>query len=370
MNPTIKARDFAEVTRRLREQGVSHDDSFLGTRVLSAYQMILGGSVDQRASQMEISLPDLEDYVQTDIVKDNILAMSALYYVAQLEDLKFFMVMDRIADHFQSGMIPLRRSTAGDTIYKYIRSAHERFNESERRGMYARAFGMAQGAVDEPMPNREFGDLWLRFLSSVDVYNREAPSSVKRTLGPQTIMKNARDLAVNLTLHGYGIAYHGAVELQQHVVQLLDLMRNPELQQAYGVLNEWQLVERVSDLWLGGAVNSTRQRTLATTGKNIIKWLADNQPRLTDLTKADKFEPVGRDGDLVRNIERWLAATGTDDAATDKFSDAVSVQSQPTLPNLALRAMDPLQGLLGGNGTVGNAIASLTNLANTTTPVS
>ncbi|MFT3696811.1 MAG: hypothetical protein QM831_26960 [Kofleriaceae bacterium] len=350
MASVIYSRQYAEVVRRLAEQGIKADDPQLRIKFLNAWQIVLGGSVAQRASQLSVDLPNLEDTTQADIIGDNVLATSALYFAAQLEDLKFFQVADKVTEQFMSGMIPISRSQGSEAIYQYYREAPDRFTEHERRSMYARAFGFAQGAVDEPMPNREFSDLWVRFCSSVSIYDREVEvTGVRKSISGPELFKCARDLAVNLSLHGYGIAHFAAVELQATIKALLKTLSYPDVLQAYGVIDVWQLVERVSGLYLGGAANSVRQRTMAQTGASIIKWLATNSRQLSapagviNLGRGRKQPET----DLVSAIERWLAVTGMGDDTAEKYSEPVSLQQQPTIPDMALRAApDVLQDAL------------------------
>src|SRR3569623_1417212 len=162
-NTTIFTGQFAEVVRRLSDQGVTDTDPQLRMKFLNAWQTVLGGAVVQRAAQISIDLPDLEDKSQADIITDNVRAVAAVYFAAQLEDLKFFQVADKITEQFLGGMEPISRSAGSEAVYKYYREATQRFTEHERRSLYARTFGFAHGAVDEPMPNRDFNDLWVRF---------------------------------------------------------------------------------------------------------------------------------------------------------------------------------------------------------------
>lgn len=367
MNPAvIYTQQLAEVVRRLIELGVTDSDKQLYSKFQNAFATVLGGSVVTRASQIHIDLPSLEDNVQADIVKDNVLAVSALYFAAQLEELKFFAVADKVAEQFEAGLIPMSRSEGGLAIYQYMRDAVNRFTEAERRGIYARAFGFAQGSVDEPLPNREFADLWIRFLSAVSVLTREEGITVRRALTAQQVFKNARDLAVNVSLHGYGIAHFAAVELQDLVKRIIKMLSFPDVIAAYGVNDVWQLVERVSGLYLGGAVNSVRQRTLAQAGSQIIQWLARKQNVLVS-AQSHGIDFL-KEGELIGNVERWLAVTGTDDQATEKYFEPVSVSQQPTIPNLSLQGIpQSLQSLLP---TVANGQLPLGQLPGIgTTPV-
>ncbi|HET7500204.1 MAG TPA: hypothetical protein VFK02_04350 [Kofleriaceae bacterium] len=354
-NPVIFTRQFAEVVRRLHEQGVRANDPQLRIKFLNAWHIVLGGSVAQRASQIPVDLPDLEDRAHADIIKDNVRALAALYFAAQLEDLKFFQVADKITEQFLAGMIPISRSAGSEAIFQYYRDAEDRFTETERRSMYARAFGFAQGAVDEPMPNREFADLFLRFVASVSIFDRErVVTGVRKSVTPTILFKCAADVAQNLSLHGYGVAHFAAVELQDTIKFLLKTLSYPDVLQAYGVLDVWQLVERVSGLYLGGAANSVRQRTMAQAGSQIILWLAEKAKQLSapagtiDLGTTER----PKETQLVGYVERWLAVTGMGEDATEKYAEPVAIQSQPTIPDMALRAApDLLQDAMSLVGT-------------------
>ncbi len=348
MNPVIFARQLAEVVRRLRELGVRDDDQQLHSKFLNAFQIVLGGSVAQRAAQIKIELPDLEQDVQADIIKDNVDATAMLYMAAHLEDAKLFATYDTIAAQFLRSEVPMVRSETGGDIYRFIKDAPNRFTEAERRGFYARTFGFAQGSVEEGLPNVQFSDLWIRFLSAVSVLVREDGAYVRKAITAQQVFKNARDLAVNLSLHGYGVAYFAAVELQSLIKSTLKTLSQPEVLQAYGVNDAWQLVERVSAIYLGGTVNTVRQRTLAQAGSRIIQWIAAHTPMLVQPGGA---LDVTHDIELVSNVERWLAVTGTDSGVTSKFAEPVSLPSQPTIPNLQLQmAQDLLGGIPKMNG--------------------
>jgi hypothetical protein len=347
------------VVRRLREQGVDDKDLLLHARFQNAFNMVLGGSVAQRSSQININLPDLDEDVQADIAPDNVIAVSAIYFTAQLEELKLIAVAEKVSEQFMQQQVPISRGIGGEAIFRFIKDAPNRLTEVERRGIYARTFGFAQGAVDEPLPNREFADLWIRFLSAVSVLNREVnATAMRKSLTAEQAFKNARDLAVNLSLHGYGVAHFAAVELQELVTTVLKMLSYPEVLSAYGVNDIWQLVERVSGAYLGGYANGVRQRTLAQSGARIIQWLAKKQPQLV-AGLAGKLTFI--DDELVPEVERWLAVTGTDDTSIDKFSDVVSMPSQPTIPSLSLSA-DSLAHL-AQPGAIQNAMQNLASLA-------
>jgi hypothetical protein len=329
---TVFARQVAEVSRRLVEEGALATDPQLKVRVTALLSVVLGDSIDGRASAIDVSLPDLEEETQATILKDNVNALAAVYFAAMLEDYKVFDVSNTVADQFMQGILPLSRGPGGNSIYDFIRDTPNRFTAVERRTIYAQSLGLAQGSVDVQLPNREFQDLWIRFVSTASLANRQTSLANSRlvTTGalvtPEQVFKAAKDLAVNLSLHGYGIGHFAAVELQKLIKTVIAMLSFPDVIAAYGVRDIWQLVERVSQLYLGGSVNGVRQRTMAHHGAKIIEFLATKATQLSGAFTTLDLTPINT------NVEQWLAVTGTDDNTVDKYSAPVAVTQQPTIP--------------------------------------
>jgi hypothetical protein len=350
----FRARQVGEIGRALIGERTDPNDPQFGARFDRALATSLSGATQGNPSMIDIDLPDLEAGTEADIISDNVKALSAIYFSAMLEELKFFSVMDKVVEQFMNGALPIKRGSAGDPLYRYHREAQLRINEFERRGLYARSFGVAQGSVEEEMPNREFSDLWIRFLSAVSVHGRELNTAERRMVSTEQVFKTARDLAVNLSLHGYGLAHFAAVELQTLIKSTKDTLSNPDVLAAYGVRDIWQLVERVGNTYLGGAVNGVRQRTMAASGAAIIQWLATSAPTLIGSLRTLQI-----DKDLISHVERWLAVTGTPDAAIEKYSEPVALQNQRTIPDFALPA---------SAGAAGDAIRDALARINPATP--
>ncbi|HSR98200.1 MAG TPA: hypothetical protein VLM79_14175 [Kofleriaceae bacterium] len=327
----FETRRVAELSRALIAEHIDENDALFDARFTRALATSLSGATEGRASVIDIDLPDLEAGTEADIISDNVRALSLIYFSAMLEELKFFAVMDKVVDQFMSGALPIKRGSAGDPLYLYHRNAQNRINEYERRGLYARSFGVAQGSVDEPLPNREFNDMWIRFLSAVSALGRETGITERRTVTSEQVFKSARDLAVNLSLHGYGLAHFAAIELQSIINNIKSTLSAPDILAAYGTRDVWQLVERVSYMYLGGSVNGVRQRTMATSGGNIIQWLADKAPNL-----AGTFRTLQVDAVVISHVERWLAVTGTPDSAVERYQEPVAIQTQRTIPDFSL----------------------------------
>jgi hypothetical protein len=333
ISKTLRARQLAEVTGRLIDDRVSPDDPHIRRYVITALTQSLGGGIEGSASDFDVDLPDLDRGIAVEIEKNNVRAVAAIYFSAMLEEMRLYAVAEKIVDHFMIGMVPIGRGPAGDRLYRWIKTAPERFTEAERRGVYGRVLGLAHGAATDLVPNREFSDLWIRFLSPVSLLAREELSTEMRRVSQEQVLKAGRDLGVNLSLHGFGIAHPAAIEMQKLINQIREMLSAPDLLRAYGVNDIWQLVDRVNQMYLGGYVNGVRYRTMAQAGANIILWIADNAAKLASVAPAGGINFL--DPRLVNNVERWLAVTGTPDASVERYTDPVDLRAQPTVPAFA-----------------------------------
>ena len=258
------------------------------------------------------------------IVADNIRLMGAAIASALFDELKAFEVVDQIVEQFQRGALPIGRGAAGKRLHRYWREAPDRMSEAERRNFYA-TLGVP-GGQPGVAANRDFQDLWLRFVSAVASLDRNAPpSSIDRIKQP------ARDLAANMSTHGGGTLYHAAAELRKQVADMTEILSDRDLQSAFGARDLWSVIDHVAASELGGARNTARYRTLATSAATIINWLADHEHRLCDPTQplidpgAIKAPPdcgsgeaaggTPADYDLVNACEMWLAESGIPDSS-------------------------------------------------------
>ena len=251
----------------------------------------------------------------------SIRAMRSIYAAAMLEELKLFQVAGRLVELFQSGALPIARGAAGQQLYRYARTTRERLAPADRRALYARTLGIG-GSPPDSRPNRDFGDLWMRFLASVAALAPQA--SVTRILGlAEDVRRAGRDLAANLSAHGDGLAYYEARELHGQIKLITELLSKPEIRSAYGARDLWQVVDKVAALELGGASNITRHRTMAMSGSTIIAWLAR---RARDLARPSGLVlkvpasarpsrsggPRPSDADLVAACDPWLSVAVVD----------------------------------------------------------
>jgi len=256
---------------------------------------------------MTPDLPDLD--ADADIVPDNVRAVGTIYSTWLLEQAGAFRVLERIADLFRQGLLPLGRGRVADALHRLWRRG-ERMTARERAGFYARALGVPGADAGAGEPNRDFQSLWLRFVVAVSMYvqprgtgNLEVPS----TPAKETVREAARVLAVNISAHGGGAVRGAARKLIDEAQQMLGLLGEPELLRAFHARDVWQLIDRVQRQYLGGAINVARYRVLADSGSRIVDWLADHAEALR--APRSPGGPIMRDADLVDAAERWLSAS-------------------------------------------------------------
>src|SRR5262249_25446238 len=104
---TVLARQVAEVTRRLVEEGALATDPQLKVRVTALLSVVLGDSISGRASAIDVNLPDLEEETVAAVIGDNVISCAPLYMAAMLEDYKFFAAGDYVAHTlFMQGVLP------------------------------------------------------------------------------------------------------------------------------------------------------------------------------------------------------------------------------------------------------------------------
>lgn len=361
----LSARNIAAVVRRLVADSVSANDAWLASRVQSAYDMQTGVVAGAPASAMEIMLPDLDDATDVEIQRENLHAAQAIYFAYMLEEMRMPQVVERIVELFRGGLLPLGRGKAGDYLFNYYKKSSERITEGERRDLYMRMFGAPGGDPNGNEPNRDFNEMWLRFISAVSTFARQSGldrmlrANIPVAVSQEQVRKAGRDLAANLSLHGYGIAYFAATEMQSMILEFRDQLSDPEIRGAFGARDMWQVIDQVNANYLGGTRNTHRYRTQARAGAVIIRWLANHHQRLSgrfgevismnalnnpQLRGSDQPTVEPNDWDLVQACEQWLAVGGVQDASVEQYSQPTEspvITSKPIqMPQMARDVLD------------------------------
>jgi hypothetical protein len=369
----VDAGEFAKVMRELVTKGVDANERQLHRKVSEALDHVQNVVGDGVTSEIGIDLPDLDATSDSEIVADNVRLMGPVICAAMLDELKAFQVVDKLLENAQNGQLPIGKGNAGALLYKRWKEAPNRMSENERRDLYAMTMGQP-GGNPSIQGNTDFNDLWLRFVSSVSQFVRQQDvdrllrAALPSATGAQQMRKAARDLASNLSLHGFGMTYYAALELQGEIKQMIALLSDAEIRGATGAKDMWGVIDVIATTQLGGARTSSRYKTLATCGAIITAWLANNIDRIMRplgslLDMMDVRSPMPRsagqkatsnptDYDLVNACELWLADTATSDSRVDEMSQprmSPVMTSQPVqVPAFAREFLDDIPGAAGG----------------------
>ena len=256
--------------------------------------------------------------VSGDLDSPSIRATELIYVASMLEQAKMFEVVDRLVQLFESGRLPIRRGLATEKITTYAKATALRMSARERRAVYRRVLGT--DAAGDDTSNRGFNDLWLRFLSAVASFAR-AGAADRSAQSQEEIRKVGRDLAANLSQHGYGMAYVEARELQGQIRDMMDVLSDREILSAYGARDLWQVVDSLASREFGAAGKSGRYRSMSTSGATVMAWLATKSDELSlgslrpvlnvdeiqrHVTKGADVTAAPSDYDLLTAVDEWL----------------------------------------------------------------
>jgi hypothetical protein len=300
--------------------------------------------------------PDVADGVEqgedtnAEIISANLRALEPVYFTAMLEEGRLYQVIDYLVAMFSRGMLPLGPGRAGAMLYQQWKGHHCRLTTGQRHTVYARAFGLPGGDANVT-PNSKFTDLWLSFVSIVGMYSAELQSLPpgERSVSTEEVLVSGRNLAVNLSNHGHGLAWFAAPDFKSEIKQVIELLSDGELLVAFGAKNPWEVIQNVAVSELGVAPNIPRAHTRAESGVIIIRWLANRRARLLRPSSANilRHEDIveGRtaaslnkkamvyptDADLVIACEQWLGVSGTQEAEL-KDQPAPALQEELEVP--------------------------------------
>lgn len=370
-DPRLLTTEFARVMRGLAKREINAGEPQLRRRINEELNTVQNVGGEDAIAYLGIDLPDLEKIEDANIVADNVRVMGPIIVATMFDELKVFQVVDNIVEQFQHGTLPIGPGNAGQQLYKYWRETPNRLSEQERRNFAAITLGVPGGDPNAAV-NREFNDLWIRFVSAVSSFVRQSQvdsllrATVPNPINHQQVRKAARDLAGNLSLHGYGMAHYAAREIQAQVKFTIDLLSDPEIRGCFGAKDMWQVIDQVATYNLGGAKTSSRYRTLATCGTIITAWLANHVNTINksagpllnidqianpDVSQNHKATLHPTDYDLVNACELWLADTATTDAQIEQYSqprEAPQMTSKPVpIPAMAREMLDGI-GDIGG----------------------
>lgn len=296
-----------------------------------------------------LELPDLvtDDTAKGDVEPLNIRSVAMIYASGRLEQAGLFTAVDQAAQDWSDGVLPVGDS-AGRLFDPYVFDARDRLDAAARQIQYDRINQMREHLLRfcSATSERERGLYLSEYLTGP---NRDRMSPQP---GDATVRKTARDLLAYASLHGWAYTQFAAKRLGNQIRQCVEIISEPEVQKAYGVQGQWQLVERINTMTSGTTPNLTKQLTLASTGKAIVDLLAGKAKEIAAHRSAMPMFPrrdqlgaglsnqraavfgVDEYDRLLAHVENWLAANAITDTERFNASQPIDTTAVPSLPNL------------------------------------
>jgi hypothetical protein len=177
-------------------------------------------------------------------------AAAALYSAATLEQLDPFALVDRLVELWMRGGVPTgATSNASRRLDRYWLHRAERPTDEQRRAVYASVFG------------EEFDE---RFAALAAALAESAADAGEQAAEVRRVLSARVDESILLA----------APALIGHLREALEILDDPEILNAYGARDIWQLVDTLARMQLGREFDVVRARTMAAAGTLVVGWLA------------------------------------------------------------------------------------------------
>lgn len=255
--------------------------------------------------------PDFDDSV----VPSQLHAAAELYFIYQYERSKVFRVMDVLLRLFHHGRLRMNCGPGARGLYLLEKWQPLRYSQRHRETAYRRAFNYGLNpAPAGAVVNRDFHRQLVGFMVSLAQYFRDlligevirgGQLIEQRPFGSvATVQRLGLDLRYALDRSTYGSIYSLAMETGHHLKQVLNLLDAPDIKKAFDANTKWNVVEIVSQRYLGGMAEISQRAKMAESGRRILQFVADHdfKTSVDPLLFQSEMRPMGP------HAEAWLAA--------------------------------------------------------------
>ncbi|HEY0687385.1 MAG TPA: hypothetical protein VGD45_33950 [Steroidobacter sp.] len=281
----------------------------------SGFYDLIGIGPQGNAGFDKISYPRLTPDFDDSVVPSQLHAAAELYYVYQHERMKIFEVAETLLRLFRLGKMRIQRGPGARGLYLLEKWKPLRYTKADRMVAYRRAFNY--GSAPAPagaVVNRNFHRQLLGFMVAVAQYFRDLMIGEvirggqlidQRPFGSVgTIQRIGLDLRYALDRSTYGNVFSLAMETGHHLIQVLKLLDTADIKKAFDANTKWDVVEIVSNRYLGGVAEPSQRAKMAESGRRILQFIADNDFKTA--TDPILFQSVVRP--MGAHSEAWLAA--------------------------------------------------------------
>jgi hypothetical protein len=265
-----------------------------------------------------LSYPHIQPDFDDSVVPSQLHAVAELYYAFYHERMKIFQVVQVLLRLFREGKMRIQRGPGARGLYLLEKWKPLRYGIRDRMIAYRRAFNY--GSAEAPagaIVNRNFHRQLVGFMSAVAQYFRDLSVGEVIRGGAHldqrpfnsmgTVHRIGLDLRYALDRATYGNIFSLAMETGHYLKTVLALLDTPDIKRSFDANSKWDVVEIVSNRYLGGAAELSQRAKMAESGRRILKFVADNDFKTaTDpLLFQSTIRPIGS------HAEAWLAAYRT-----------------------------------------------------------
>src|SRR5262245_59295797 len=234
-----------------------------------------------------VSYPYIQPDFDDSIVPSQLHAAAELYYIYQHERMKIFQVVDVLLRLFHQGRMRIQRGPAARGLYLLKKWQPLRYTLRNRMIAYRRAFNY--GTVQAPagaIMNANFHRQLVGFMVAVSQYFRDlligevirgGPLIEQRPFGSiGTVQRIGLDLRYALDRSTYGNIFSLSMEVGHYLLSVLKLLDSPDIKKAFDANTKWDVVEIVSNRYLGGVAEPSQRAKMAESGRRVLQFIADN----------------------------------------------------------------------------------------------
>jgi hypothetical protein len=269
------------------------------------------GPVDFGSLSYPYIQPDFDDSV----VPSQLHSAAELYYIYQHERMKVFQVVQVLLRLFREGRMRIQRGPGARGLYLLEKWTPLRYTLRDRMTAYRRAFNY--GNAEAPagaVVNRTFHRQLVGFMAAMGQYFRDlligevirgGPLIEQRPFGSiGTVQRIGLDLRYALDRSTYGNIFSLAMETGHYLKSVLTLLDSPDIKKAFDANTKWDVVEMVSNRYLGGIAEPSQRAKMAESGRRILQFIADNdfKTAVDPILFQSTVRPMGP------HAEAWLAA--------------------------------------------------------------
>lgn len=280
----------------------------------SAFADLMGLGAKGAPAFEDLPHTHIESDFSSAVIEDQLHRVADLYYIYQHERMKVFQVVGVLLRLFHQGRMRIQSGPGARALYLVEKYHPLRYKLRDRMMAYRRAFNY--GNVATPAGTavyRDFHRQFVAFNAAIAQYFRDlligevirgSQNIEQRPFGSQaTIQRLGIDLRWHLDRSTYGNIYSLVTETLNYLQSILEMLDTPDIKKAFDAHTKWDVIEVVSQRYLGGIGEISQRSKMAESGRILLKYLANSEFSQTDFHLFQtEIQPLGTVS------ETWIAA--------------------------------------------------------------